>query len=195
LKIIVGLGNPGERYAATRHNIGFRCANLLAKRYSLEFSDKKGKALIAVGGMEGQRVALAKPRTFMNNSGEGVKYLLERFGATSADLIVIYDDMDLPLGAIRVRGGGSGGGHKGIGSIMQATGTQEVTRVRVGIGRPPEGTDSVEYVLSAFLPDEQAKVEQALAQAADAVALVLREGVEAAMGRYNTRGAVSNGQK
>lgn len=187
-RIIVGLGNPGSRYAETRHNVGFRCVNLLAWRYGIEFSTKKAQALIGVGGIEGQTVALAKPRTFMNNSGEGVLYLLQRFSASPDMLVVIYDDMDLPLGKVRIRASGSPGGHKGIGSIVRAVGTQDVPRIRVGIGRPPAGMDPVEYVLSPFLPEEEAIVDQAIAQAADGVALLLREGIEAAMGKVNNRG-------
>jgi PTH1 family peptidyl-tRNA hydrolase len=187
MRLIVGLGNPGTDYAATRHNIGFRCVNLLARRHGIRFSIRRSKASIAIGEVEGRQVALAKPRTYMNNSGEGVRYLLERLSATPADLVAIYDDMDLPLGSIRVRAGGGAGGHRGMASIIQATGTQAIPRIRVGIGRPPEGMDPIDYVLSPFLPEEEALAKQATARAAEAAVLLLREGIEAAMQRFNAR--------
>ncbi len=187
MRLIVGLGNPGTEYAATRHNIGFRCVNLLVRRHGIRFSIRRSKASIAIGEVEGRQVALAKPRTYMNNSGEGVCYLLERFSAAPADLVAIYDDMDLPLGSIRVRAGGGAGGHRGMASIIQATGTQAIPRIRVGIGRPPKGMDPVDYVLSPFLPEEEALAKQATARAAEAAVLLLREGIEAAMERFNAR--------
>jgi len=187
MRLIVGLGNPGTEYAATRHNMGFRCVNLLARRHGIRFSIRRSKASIAIGEVEGQQVALAKPRTYMNNSGEGVRYLLGRLSAVPGDLVAIYDDMDLPLGSIRVRAGGSAGGHRGMASIIQAAGTQAIPRIRVGIGRPPEGMDPVDYVLSPFLPEEEALAKQATARAAEAAVLLLREGIEAAMERFNAR--------
>lgn len=186
-RTIVGLGNPGSEYALTRHNVGFRCVNLIARSHGLSFSMKKRQAHMAVGEVEGQRVALAKPRTYMNNSGEAVCYLLQRFSSEPSDLVIIYDDMDLPLGKVRIRAGGSAGGHKGMASIIQATSTQEIARIRVGIGKPPARMDPVEYVLSSFLPEEEASVNEAMSRVAEAVAFLLREGVEAAMGHFNNR--------
>jgi PTH1 family peptidyl-tRNA hydrolase len=186
-RIIVGLGNPGSEYANTRHNVGFRCVNRIARDHDIRFSIKKRRAHTGVGEVEGQQVALVKPRTYMNNSGDGVRYLLERFSADPSDLVVIYDDMDLPVGSVRIRAGGGAGGHKGIGSIIQATGTQGIARIRVGIGRPQPGMDSIEHVLTPFLPEEEVRINDAMTHVAEAVAFLMREGVEAAMGRFNNR--------
>ena len=186
-RIIVGLGNPGNEYANTRHNVGFRCVNRIARDHDIRFSIKKRRAHSGVGEVGGQQVALAKPRTYMNNSGDGVRYLLERFSAEPSDLVVIYDDMDLSVGKVRIRAGGSAGGHKGMASIIQTTGTHGIVRIRVGIGRPQRGLDSIEHVLTSFLPEEEARINDAISHVAEAVVLLLGEGVEAAMGRFNNR--------
>lgn len=185
MKLIVGLGNPGREYAATRHNVGFHCVDLLARRASIPFDERRKLAVLGTGRVAGQEVALAKPRTFMNNSGEAVKYLMARFRATPADLVVIYDDMDLPVGKVRVRPGGSAAGHKGILSITAALGTQEFPRVRIGIDRPMPGAGPVDYVLGQFVAAERAPVEEAVRRAADAVEVLLSDGLDAAMNRFN----------
>ena len=131
---------------------------------------------------------LAKPRTFMNNSGEGVEYLLTRFGALPGDLLVIYDDMDLPMGRLRLRTSGSGGHHNGIRSIVAALQTQEIPRLRIGIGQPPPGQDSIPYVLGRFDPDEKKPIAQSVSDAADAVDCILAENIEVAMNRFNQSG-------
>ena len=185
LKIVVGLGNPGRRYGRTRHNVGFWCVERLAKDGSISFSQRRRHATFGEGELEGVPVALAKPRTFVNNSGEAVRYLLARYSASPADLLVVYDDMNLPRGGLRLRPQGSAGGHKGMRSIIEETGTQEFARLRVGIGRPPVGMDEVEYVLSAMARTERKEAGEVLARAVQAVRCVLAEGIIAAMNRFN----------
>ena len=187
MKLIVGLGNPGRKYAATRHNVGFRCVNSIARRHGISFSIRRRAASIAVGEIEGQEVALAKPRTYMNNSGEGVRYLVERFSASPGDLVIVYDDMDLPLGRVRVRARGGAAGHRGMASVIGALGTQEIPRVRVGIGKPPPEMDPIDYVLSPFASEEESLVKEAVSRVAEVVSCLLGDGIEAAMGRFNVR--------
>ena len=186
-RIIVGLGNPGSEYANPRHNVGFRCVNRTARDHDISFSIKQRRAHIGIGEIGGQQVALAKPRTYMNNSGDGVRYLLERFSAKPSDLVIIYDDMDLPVGKVRIRAGGSAGGHRGMASIIGAAGTHGIVRIRIGIGHPQPGLDSIEHVLTSFLPEEEARINDAISRVAEAVVLLLGEGVEAAMDRFNNR--------
>ncbi len=183
--VVVGLGNPGSQYADTRHNVGFWCVDYLARAYSIAFTRRQRLAQIGEGVIEGRQVALAKPRTYVNLSGQAVKYLLDRYGVTPQELLVIYDDMDLPPGKLRLRPRGSAGGHNGIKSIIEATGTQEFPRLRIGIGRPAEGQDWKDYVLGQMSPEERKLAEEAVARAAQAVVSVLTEGVAAAMNRFN----------
>lgn len=183
--IVVGLGNPGPRYRCTRHNIGFRCVDLLAKRWDIRLSDRRAKAVLAQGHHGGQQVVLAKPRTFMNNSGEGVDYLLARFGALPADLLVIYDDMELPPGKLRLRASGSGGNHNGIRSIIAALQTQEIPQLRIGIGHPPPGQETIPYVLGRFEADEQKPIADSVSDAVDAVECLVAENIDVAMNRFN----------
>jgi PTH1 family peptidyl-tRNA hydrolase len=181
--LVVGLGNPGPRYDGTRHNVGFACLDLLAERAGVRFSDKRQHALIGEGSLAGARVVLAKPRTFMNASGLAARYLLDRFGLRPERMLVVYDDMDLPLGTLRVRAQGSSGGHNGLNSINAEVGTSAYPRVRIGIGRPAHG--AIEHVLARFSKEEQAMMDEALARAADAVEAWLTEGIDAAMNRFN----------
>ena len=184
-KLIVGLGNPGEKYERTRHNVGFWCVERLARDHSIGLSQRRRKAVIGEGLIDGQNVVLAKPRTFVNRSGEAVGYLLARYRASPDDLLVITDDMDLPPGKIRLRPGGSAGGHKGIKSIVEAIGTQDFARVRVGIGRPTTGVGDIEHVLGTMSPEERDSVQKAVERAADATITVLTEGMTVAMNRFN----------
>ena len=141
--LIVGLGNPGETYARHRHNVGFQCVKYLADRHGMRFLDKQHKARVASGTLAGQRVVLAKPFTFMNDSGQSVAALVRWHKIDpSRELLVIYDELDLPFGTLRMRPGGSAGGHNGMKSIIQQLGTQDFARLRVGIGRPPHGGES-----------------------------------------------------
>jgi PTH1 family peptidyl-tRNA hydrolase len=193
MKLIVGLGNPGFLYARNRHNIGFMSVGQLARVHKIRFDKKQGQARTGIGSIAGQRVVLARPQTFMNASGESVVALLRKLNVKPADLIVIHDDLDLPVGKIRLRFGGSSGGHKGIDSIIARTGTRDFYRVRVGIGRPEKGEDSgaeneqavIDYVLSDFTSGEKNIIEKALPTASEAVAYLLSEGIEAAMNKYN----------
>ena len=183
--IIVGLGNPGQEYAETRHNAGFWCVDRIADTHAITFQRKNRSALIGEGHIETNRVVLAKPRTFVNRSGSAVVYLLSRYRVSPQSLLVIYDDVDLPLGTIRLRPDGSAGGHKGMTSIIDEIGTQAFPRLRIGIGRPPAGIDQIEHVLGAMSADEKKMAEQAISLAAEAAVSVLTEGLTAAMNRFN----------
>jgi PTH1 family peptidyl-tRNA hydrolase len=185
MNLVVGLGNPGKGYAHTRHNLGFRCINHLGKVHGIPVKQRQCQAQVGIGRIDATEVVLAKPGTFMNNSGKSVKSLMQRFRATPEDILVIHDDLDLPLGKIRLYHGGGSGGHKGIGSVADYLGSRDFLRIRVGIGRPPEGVDPVDYVLSGFSPNETAAVETAIATAAEVIESVFRDGVEAAMNKYN----------
>lgn len=187
--LIVGLGNPGPDYARTRHNVGFRCLKLLARRHGLFFDQKKARARLARGKISGRPVALARPYTYMNRSGRAVAGLQRWLRLPPRRILVIYDDLDLPLGTTRLRGEGGSGGHHGMDSIIDKLGTEAFPRLRVGIGRPEDaGEDPVDYVLQPFQPAEEAIIEPALERAADAVECFLAEGLVPAMSRYNRPG-------
>ena len=184
-RLIVGLGNPGPRYRDTRHNVGFGCIDLLSERWGIPVNDRRRTTTLGQGYRDGQPVALAKPRTFMNLSGESVAYLLARFGGRPADLIIVYDEMALPLGRIRLRARGSDAGHNGIKDIVRAVRTIDFPRLRIGIGGP--GTaGSVDHVLGRFDGEEQATAADAIRRAAEAVECLLTDGINVAMNRYNT---------
>ena len=185
MKLVVGLGNPGKAYARARHNVGFRCIDSIGRDASIPVSERRQLAVIGQGLLEGEEVVLAKPRTFMNHSGEALSYLISRFHTPLQDLLVIYDDMDLPLGKIRIRPSGSAGGHRGVESIMGALKSPEFSRIRIGIGRPPTGMDEVEFVLGAFTAEESPLIAEAVATARNAVADMIGHGMEWAMNRYN----------
>lgn len=184
--VIVGLGNPGDEYARTRHNIGWIAVAAIARRHGLEFSGKRANARIAEGQIGGQRVALARPQTYMNNSGQAVVGLCQWYKADPArDLVVIYDDTDLPFGALRLRESGSAGTHNGMRSIVGQLGSQSFRRLRVGIGQKPAGWDLANYVLGRFTRDEEEQLPALVDTIGDAVELTVREGFVAAMNRYN----------
>ncbi len=153
--LVVGLGNPGPRYAGNRHNIGFRAVEALAEEPTLSFSRTEHRALTAHGAVAGQRVILAKPQTWMNESGQAVAPLANYYKIPFEDLLVVYDDLDLPLGTLRFRQEGSSGGHRGVESIIQKLGTREFPRLRLGIGRPPGQMDAAAYVLQDFSDDDE----------------------------------------
>ncbi len=188
MKLIVGLGNPGELYLRTRHNIGFRCVDLLSEKHKIPLSSFGEGALFGRGRIRGEEVILAKPQTFMNSSGRAVKGLLARFALSPSDLLVIYDDVDLPIGQLRIRKRGGSGGHKGLESLISSLGTEEFPRLRIGI-RPPgkesRGLRRPEFVLSPFSPDEEELMEIVIHKAAEAVECFLEEGAEAAMNKFN----------
>ena len=183
--VIVGLGNPGPRYADTRHNIGWRALDLLAGQLGVAVNERRPKAVLGAGYFSGKRVVLAKPRTYMNNSGEAVEYLLARFGGGASGLLVIYDEMALPVGRIRLRAAGSDAGHNGIRSIIQAVGGVGFPRLRIGIGAPPPGIEPRDYVLGRFDDSESESITAAVERAAAAARCLLEENINAAMNRFN----------
>src|SRR3972149_3677923 len=188
--LIVGLGNPGTKYKNTRHNIGFMAVDYLSgansiKCSNLDFNSQWGRGIICE-----REVILAKPQTFMNLSGKAVKVLSGFFHKESEDIIVIYDDIDLDLGAIRIRAKGSSGGHRGIESIIEQLGTKNFPRIRLGIGRPKDKTqdqtgDVADYVLSPFNSEEKTVLKQILDKTKDAIDVILKDGIEKAMNRFN----------
>ena len=184
-KIVIGLGNPGREYAATRHNVGHWCIDRLAELHSNGRFRRSRLADVAEATIEGQRVVLAKPRTYVNNSGRAVTSLMAKYRAAPGDLLVVYDEMDLSVGSIRLRARGGSGGHNGMRSIIDATGTQEFPRLRIGVGRPARSGDEIEHVLGSMPGDERASVDDAVSRAAEAIEAVLRDGVVDAMNRFN----------
>jgi PTH1 family peptidyl-tRNA hydrolase len=184
--LIVGLGNPGPKYAANRHNVGFRCLECLAAAHSLTFDKRQKKARVALGAICGRRVVLAQPQTFMNDSGRSVAPLAQFYQVSPDRLLVVYDDLDLPLETLRMRPEGGSGGHKGLRSIIEQLGDQNFARLRIGIGRPPGQMDPAAYVLQDFVADEEPLVEEMLGRAVAAIETWLTEGVEMAMSRHNS---------
>lgn len=185
--LIVGLGNPGREYENTRHNIGFWAVEELARRWQLGFSTKpERKALAAEGVIREKRVALLKPQTYMNLSGEAVRAWVDFYKIEPEAVIVLHDDLDLPLETLRLRKTGSAGGQNGVKSIIQHLGTQDFSRARIGIGRPPGRMEPAKYVLQAFAGDDAITARIMASRAADAVETWLVDGIELAMTRHNT---------
>lgn len=186
MKIIVGLGNPGRRYEATPHNLGFQAVDELARRWSLSFhDDRRNQAEVAEGIVAGQPVSLVKPQTFMNLSGEAVAGLTRQRELTPDDLLVITDDVALPIGRLRIRPSGSHGGHNGLRSIVERLGREDFARLRVGIQPPWPVDDLAEYVLSKLPPLERGQLQEMIPVAADAVECWIREGASPTADRYN----------
>ncbi len=185
MMLIVGLGNPGAGYAKTRHNVGFQVIDRLAGDFCPAGWRLRCRSLVMEARFQDQKVVLAKPQTYMNNSGEAVKPLLRWYGLGLAELLVICDDLDLPLGQIRIRKKGGHGGHRGLKSIIGAVGGNEFARLRIGIGRPAPEIDVVQWVLGRFSAAEAPVIEEALARAARAVQILLSEGIERAMNQFN----------
>lgn len=190
MHLLVGLGNPGARYERTRHNIGWLVLDEIARRHNLVGWKKAHEAMIVVGTLPGElRFTLAKPQTFMNLSGRAVNALMRYHRIESAHLLVLTDDLNLPLGRLRVRAGGSDGGHNGLKSISQMLGSSEYSRLRIGVGAPSEEErkqrGTADFVLSNFSPDEWRDAEATIARAADCAELFISQGVEAAMNRFN----------
>jgi peptidyl-tRNA hydrolase, PTH1 family len=183
--IIAGLGNPGEKYDNTRHNAGFLTIDALASKYNIDVREKAHKALIGKGVIEGQKVILAKPQTYMNVSGESIHALVDYYKIAQEELIIIFDDISLEPGQLRIRKKGSAGGHNGIKSIIAHLGTQEFTRIKVGVGEKPPKMDLADYVLGRFLKEEQDTMKQAFENAAGAAAAIVTQGADAAMNLYN----------
>lgn len=187
--VVVGLGNPGREYSGTRHNVGFMTLDLLAKRLGVRFDHREARAQVAEApgpGDTSTSILLAKPQTFMNLSGESAGPLLKKCGLGANDMWVVYDELDLPFGRLRIRRSGGAGGHNGVASLIERVGTNHFPRFRVGIGRPDE-PDPVDHLLSPFTDEERERLPALLELAADAVEAGLEEGLEASMNRFNGR--------
>lgn len=185
--IIIGLGNPTAQYAGTRHNIGFDVITKLSERYNISLDIKKHKALCGKGMIEGEKVILAQPQTYMNLSGESVRELTDYYKVTEEEIIVIYDDISLDVGQLRIRAKGSAGGHNGIKNIIQHLGSDKFPRIKVGVGDKPKNWDLADYVLSRFPAEEQEAVEEGKSMAADACVEIMQKGITAAMNIYNQK--------
>lgn len=185
MKLLVGLGNPGSEYSRNRHNMGFLCLAHFAKSHRLAFSQRESKSRVARGEISGIPVILAKPTTYMNTSGVAVASLVRQEKILMSDILIIHDDMDLPLGKIRLKPKGSAGGHHGIESIIASLGSQEFPRLRVGIGRPGDTGGTIDYVLGDFVPSERDIVEEVIARVSKAIDCFLAEGLEKAMSQFN----------
>ena len=185
--LIVGLGNPGVEYAATRHNIGFDMITYLSDKYNIPVNTREGKALVGKGILAGEKVMLAQPQTYMNLSGESVRALMDYYKIDIEDLMVIYDDISLDVGQIRMREKGSAGGHNGIKNIIQHTGTQEFARIKIGVGQKPEGGDLVKHVLGRFSKEEDGMFRDVFALAEEGLLAWLQEDMKSAMNKVNGR--------
>ena len=188
LTVIVGLGNPGRKYENTRHNVGFMAVDLIAQRYGIKVNRLRHKALTGDGMIDGKRILLAKPQTYMNLSGESVRDIVEYYKVPMENLIIIYDDIDLPAGVLRIRAKGSSGTHNGMKSVIYHLQSDNFPRIRIGIGKAPEGWDLADYVLGEFSSDEADKAADCIRRAAEAAAAIVAEGIEKAMSRYNGDG-------
>jgi PTH1 family peptidyl-tRNA hydrolase len=184
--LVVGLGNPGDEYAHTKHNVGADVVALLASRHGARMRRGKERALVDEVSIGGKRVALAIPLTWMNDSGESVRLLVRRYGVTPEQLVVVHDELDLPVAALRVKSGGGLAGHNGLRSIKSHLHSDEFQRVRIGVGKPTSKEQGADHVLSRFSKRERAEVDVTIEQAADAVERILTDGVDAAMNRYNS---------
>lgn len=186
--LIFGLRNPTARYANTRHNAGAMAVQLLAKRHNIEFQQRSNGTVVGRGELSERDVRLILPGTYMNVSGDAVGPMVRRFGKRLDSVLIVIDEMDLPLGTIRLRPYGSAGGHNGMRSIINALGTQDFPRLRIGVGRPTDaGSDTIRHVLSRFRPDEKKALDAALDRAADCMELLIRDGIDEAMNEFNGR--------
>ena len=183
--LVVGLGNPGDDYARTRHNVGAEVVELLARRHGARLRKGKERALVDEVNIDGRRVALAIPLTFMNDSGEAVRPLARRFGVEPEQIVVVHDELDLPVATMRVKEGGGLAGHNGLRSIKSHLHSDSFLRVRIGVSKPPSKERGADHVLNKFSKRERTEVDVTVEQAADAVETILRDGVDAAMNRYN----------
>lgn len=188
MKLVIGLGNPGRRYRLTRHNVGWEVISRLSRRTGIAVDEEDGFSEVGRGSIGGIRVVLARPQTYVNVTGEAVRELRRRHRLRPQDILVVVDDLDLPLGRLRLRAGGSAGGHNGLRSVIDALGTTDFPRLRVGIGRPPAGVDPADHVLTRFTEAEQPAVDAALDRAAEAAEAFVTEGIEKAMNRFNPPG-------
>ena len=186
--VIVGLGNPGKKYENTRHNAGFVAIDALADKYGISIREKKHKALCGTGVIEGNKVLLIKPETYMNLSGESVRSVMDFYKIDpEEDMLVIFDDISLAPGNIRIRKKGSAGGHNGIKSIIAHTGTQNFMRIKVGVGEKPAGWDLADYVLGHFTEEDNAKLKEIMPDVIQAAVLMMQGDVDKAMNDYNAK--------
>ena len=185
--LIAGLGNPSRTYEGTRHNIGFTMIDAIGNKFGIDVTTKKHKELVGRGIIDGMRVILAKPQTYMNLSGESIREIADFYKIEPENIIIIYDDISLDVGQLRIRKKGSAGGHNGIKNIIAHLGTQEFPRIKVGIGNKPEGWDLADYVLSKYSKAEQEALEEASEGVVGAVKLMLMDDIEAAMNKYNAK--------
>lgn len=188
MRLIVGLGNPGREYALTRHNIGFMVVDRLAEKIGVAVTEKKFNAHIGQGKINGEKIILAKPQTYMNLSGEAVNAILKWYKLDAADMLVAYDDLDLPCGRLRLRPGGGTGGHRGMESIIVTIGEDNFPRLRIGLGKPPvAGFPTKEFVLGKISPAEAELLREAIDTAVEAIGYIVREGFEQAMNQFNRK--------
>jgi PTH1 family peptidyl-tRNA hydrolase len=189
MKLIIGLGNPGREYSGTRHNIGFAVLGELARKNGINFDKRCCHSRAGEGRMGDQQVVLAKPQTYMNLSGDAVAALVRKYKVKVSDILVVHDDLDLPMGKIRIRANGSAGGHNGLKSIIASIGTMEFPRLKIGIGRPEntgiERRDIIDHVLSDFDSVDRKIAEEAIARAVEAAEIIVHQGLDAAMTKYN----------
>ncbi|HEY86046.1 MAG TPA: aminoacyl-tRNA hydrolase [Chloroflexi bacterium] len=183
--LLAGLGNPGQKYSKTRHNVGFHILDKLAQSEGLTFDERRGKAIIARGNIEGVSVALVKPQTWMNLSGQAIAPIARFYKIPPERILIIYDDLDLPLAQLRIRQKGGAGGHKGMTSITQQLGSKDFPRIRIGIDRPPGQMPVEAYVLQKFTPSQWAKIEVTYQKTLDAIRDLVTHSVEYAMNNYN----------
>lgn len=187
MKLIVGLGNPGSRYRGTRHNVGWEVLERLARKHGIAIEEDTGWAEVGRGDIGPHRVVVARPMTYVNASGMAVQDLKRRFRVKPSDLFLIVDDLDLPLGRLRLRQKGTAGGHNGLRSVIEALGTDGFPRMRVGIGRPPGKTDAADHVLARFSAEERQMLNDALDRAVEALEVAIVDGVDVAMNRFNAK--------
>jgi len=185
LTIVVGLGNPGVKYKNTRHNVGFWCLDRIVDAHSIIINKKKRYFEFGQGDIGNKKIILARSRTFMNESGRAIQSLMTKYNVSPANLLILYDDMDLPAGSMRLRARGSSGGHNGMKSIVDAIGTTEFPRLRIGIGRPEFAEQNISHVLSEASLDERKRINEALCSATQAVEVFLVDGIDASMDRFN----------
>ena len=188
MKLIVGLGNPGREYALTRHNIGFMAVDRLAEKVGVQVAEKRFKALIGTWPIEGKKIILAKPQTYMNLSGEAVNAILNWYKLEPADMLVIYDDVDLPCGRLRLRPGGGTGGHRGLENIIVTVGEDQFPRIRIGLGKPAvAGFPTADFVLGRVSEEEAVLLREAIDLAVEAIHCIVREGFNQTMNQYNRK--------
>ncbi len=185
MRLIFGLGNPGREYENTRHNVGFLVVDSLSKKYRIHLDFYKFQALIGEGRIEGERVILAKPLTFVNEAGKSIYQIKEDYGIEPFETMIISDDADLRLGKLRIAGSGGDGGHRGLRSIIQTLQTKEIPRLRIGIGRPEDRMELRDYVLTEFTPPERQIIEETIERACQVIRVMITRGLGEAMGKYN----------